>query len=945
MSEIVTGADDWRSEEAKEKSELRKAGMSLLKTWIPDHPEAAVERDACYPLLKKAFGIRPRITFLSQLSSGIEDLLAVEYHEQPVSMQELLVQREGTEAFLDPRNALRVVRRKFGMMTLINRITSTFEHRNILAITLESDIEQAELLKFCKLMGERISDSAAEEELKFRKALSRSGITHVDVIFHADDVARRIPVPHEVRLFYARLGRVLRKAGFEAVPAGREFVEAHVDRLRPRAIRQLILYAPELAEAVEQPPGLDVAEMVLRAADEKALLTIARNLFDEYQIERREADRARALDRTPGPSDLTPSAEGPTELEEGATEADFLAEAEQAAGGFGEESDLVRLARALDTIRRVRGREFFARISMVGGEIDFLEAAHAGEGFEQVERTLATLDPLEGLREARKVPEAFYRARALAAAVSTLAAAGRDDDAREGAAEALEAARACKTADVVQAYAAALQALLAVRDEERAGEAVREALDHAHEIREADARAAGLMRVVSTLMEAGPLPAAVKTALSRHILGDDVHFWGRPEIEPPLVEAIVSLLSGADQDTLLFLQKVSAHPDPGVRGSVVRTMPFDGEDLRRILLSHLKDRDPAVRVEVMERIGWSADRTLGLYLVNHLRQTGPAAMTPEEKRALALNLARLDPERYLAFFNAMLGGLHTADPGMTQKFKPFKDDPDLQLAALEVLYHLNSREARRMLYHATQQAKAGSAIKDVADRIWRAVKGRPYGDPQLPRSPHDPEWTEEDAFDLLQVLDQVAPVEEAPAEDESEPEEVAEAPAAGKKRSRFDRPRGGLLSRLRRRLFGGDDDEPLDAADDAVEEAAGAEGDGETPEDAGPAPADETPTEPEGPPPALLHFDAVLLDGPEIWSGKVPMTFSLYVEEGAAEPVWREVHESVAVDKGAFAVDLGARKRLPSPLPNVVWLGVDVDGGGELQPRTRLSRARSVVQG
>ncbi len=929
-TDILTGADDWRSEEAKEKAELRKAGVSLLKTWIPEHPEAAAERENVFPLMKSVFGARQSITFVNLLSTGVEDVWAIEYHEQPISLQELLVAREGTDAFLDPRNALKVVRRKYGMMAMINRAAATFEHRNLLAVRLLTTIDAAELLRFCKLMSERISDSAAEEEVKFRKALDRGHFPNVDCLFYADEIGRRVPVSWEVKLFYARLAREMRRRGADPVLSGREYVRTRGDAIKAKAMRQLLLYAPEMHEALEAPPELDVVSILLARFDETPLLTVTRSLFDEYQLVLRQVERERAL------GGAVHEEEPPPAPDAASADEDFLAQVEDADQDG--ESELARLARALDMVRKVRGKEFFSRISMVGGDIDFLQAAHLGASFD--EKTLASMDPLEGLREARKIPEAFYRARALAAATRTLAAAGRDDDARAAASEALAAARACKTADVGQAYASALDALLVAKDEDNTGAALKETLAQAHGIKAADERAAGLMRVVSTLMEAGPLPPSARQALSRHILGDDVYFWGRSEIESPLVEAIVSLLPGMDNDALLFLQKISAHPNATVRGSVVRTMPFDDtEDLRRILLAHLKDKDPDVRVQVMERIGWSADRKLGLYLVNHLRQTPVSHMTDGEKRALALNLARIDHERYFAFFNAMLGSVASDEAALVAKFKPFKDDQGLQLAALEVLYHLNHRNARKLIYGASQHARGG--VKDVAARLWGAVKGLPYGEPKLPRSPHDPDWTEADAFDLLQVLEQIAPVKEEVVEEP--PPEEEKAPARPQK-SRFDKPKGGgLLSRLRSKLFGGgaeasdEGDEHVDAVD--LEEAGPPAQGADVPEAAA------APAAPLGPPPAALRFEAVLLEGPEIWSGRVPMTFALYTEEGANAPVWTETLDGVDVDKGAFEVQLGLRQRLPAPLPNVVWLGVDVDGEGEARPRTRLSRARSVVQG
>ena len=102
-----------------------------------------------------------------------EDMQAHDYMSAPLSLQELLVQREGTDAFLDPRNALRVVRRKFGMMTLIARMASTFEQRNIIAVQLDGTMDEKEILAFARLMNVRVEGTAAEEELAFRKRLRR----------------------------------------------------------------------------------------------------------------------------------------------------------------------------------------------------------------------------------------------------------------------------------------------------------------------------------------------------------------------------------------------------------------------------------------------------------------------------------------------------------------------------------------------------------------------------------------------------------------------------------------------------------------------------------------------------------------------------------------------------------------------------------------------------
>ncbi len=908
-------AADLRSSEEKEKSLLRKTTASLFKVWIPDHPDAAAERAECFRNLRDAFGMFQspegrRVTLVSLLSSGVEDIMAHEFHEEPLSAQELLVQREGTEAFLDPKTALRVVRRKFGMMTLIGRMAGTFEQRNIVAVTLLSGIGEPELLEFGRMVSSRVEGTAAEEEQSLRRKFRRADLKNVDLLFHSDIIGRRVPVPWPVKHYYSMLARQL-KAGSSAA-ASAAFAEEHGGRLNAKALRQLALYAGELKADLES--SFDPADDLLRIAEERMLLTVTRNIFDEFQELRRERDHARALEGTPAPSDVADVAQAITD--------DFLDLAEE--GGTPEDDTFLRLAKGLEKLRAVRGRDFFNRISMVSGDMSFVDAAtHAG--FEGADQTVAALDPIKGLAEARHITEPFYRARALATVAALLKVTGHEDEAREAGIEALAAARLSQASDIDQAYTAALGALLTIGDDENAAVAVKEVLAQAHKHREQDERAASLMRVVSTLMEAGPLPPPVRSTLSGEMLGSDVHFWGKKAVNSALVEVTLSLLSPEDEDTYIFLQKVIAHPEIEVRRSVIRTMPFSSEALRNMLLSHLRDPDTAVRVEVIERIGWSGEKALGLYLVNHVRQGH--ATSDREKRAIALNLARVDPTRYVSFFSAMLGTL--GEKSLLGQYKPIKDDEGLQMAALEVLYHHQGREARRLLFHTTEVAKG--ALGDLCKRMWHAVKALPYSDPTLPKSPHDPEWTEQDEFDLLQVLDRVAPLE---ALAEAEPK--AEAP---KKEPAFKPKKPGLFGRLKARIFGdgGEGGEVRTGFEDREEDAVD--------EDGVPLPGVEGVPGVQGPAPAALRFEGVLLDGQEAFSGRVPMHFALYVEEEAADPVWRERHEMQISETGEFEVLLGLRQHLPTELPNIVWLGLDVDSGGEMQPRTRLSRARSVVQG
>jgi hypothetical protein len=953
-AKAMTGAADWRSDAEKDKSLLRTAALSLFKTWIPEHPEASAERDQAYGLFKQAMGGRASITFVSSLSSGVDDVVAHGFAEEPLSMQELLVQREGTDAFLDPRNALRVVRRKYGMMTLITRLTGALEHRNVVALSIEGAIERAELMELARLVSARVVDSSAEEEQTLRRALARANLKNVEFIFHADIIGRRLPVGWPVKHVFALVGRALRAPHGDPGLAARGALVRHLPRLDSKALRQVALYSRELSSELDAPMGLDLGSELLQKADEATLLQATRALFDAFQTERRNAQRQRALDQSDAPDVTLISAEA----------TDFVSEAELAeeAGAQTETDELVRTARALDRIRTLRGRDFFARISMLGGELDFEGAARSGQGFDRVERTLATLDPADALRSARRVLEPLFRARALAAAAATLARLDRRDEAQSAAAEALAAARECTEADAHGAFAAAIEASLSAQDETTAEAAVTEGAARAHGVREPAERAAALMRLTSTLIESGALPASTRAALSRSALGPDIHFWGRREVEAPLVEGLIALLPAEDDDTQLFLQKVVAHPSATVRAGVVRTMPLsETPALRNMLLAHLRDRDPDVRIEVVERLGASGDRALVLYLVNackHVQGDGPQSpptpATREEKRALLLNLTRLDGERQLPLVNAFLGALHTEGPGLTDRQKPLKDDVDLQLAALEVLVHLRSRGARRLIFNAAERARrVGSPIAETFAAVWGVLKAAPYGDAHLPRSPHDPAWTEADRFELDTWLEgqraEAAPAAAQPTGAVSE--RVDEpltpprpAPLRASPQAVPDAPeKPGLFERLKRKFLG---DSPAEPANSPRSDAPpGPEVETSLP----PAPAAETePPAPTSPPtpvyPATLLIEAHIEGGLESGASTLAFECALYATSSEQTPLWRDT--VLARCAGPRVVlELGRSIPLPAPLPASVWLDLSQKGHEAAAARIQLSRARSVVHG
>ena len=199
-----------------------------------------------------------------------------------------------------------------------------------------------------------------------------------------------------------------------------------------------------------------------------------------------------------------------------------------------------------------------------------------------------------------------------------------------------------------------MRALIETEQPELAALAVTEAINSAHNTRDLVERSGALVRIASTLIETGTLPIAVKRAATRTILGPDVYFWGKPAVKSTLVEAVIAILSSKEDDSLIFLQKVIVHSDPAVRCSVIRTMPLDGiTHLEKMLVGHLKDRDPTVRLEVIERLGSSSQVKFSVYLANAIRQG--EFSSDEEKRALAINLGRLDPTRQYHVYNAMLG--------------------------------------------------------------------------------------------------------------------------------------------------------------------------------------------------------------------------------------------------------------------------------------------------
>ena len=292
MSGQVTGAADWRSESEKRKSILRKACIALFKTWIPDHPEASMAREGLPEFPGFDDGLQRQHRH-GESVLWLRRHVCPRFSAQPLSMQELLVQREGTDAFLDPKNALRVVRRKFGMMTLISRMSSTFEQRNVIAVRLKSGISQEELVQFGRAFGTRVEGTAAEEEIELKKRLKTTPCPHVDVLYHSDLVGRRAPVPWPVKEVYSVLGRRYRRRRNIPPEELTAFAHESVKRLNAKALRQLSIYADELSADLDA-GGLDPYAELVKAADGVMLTT--RSIFDEFREIRAQQRRNRGTD-------------------------------------------------------------------------------------------------------------------------------------------------------------------------------------------------------------------------------------------------------------------------------------------------------------------------------------------------------------------------------------------------------------------------------------------------------------------------------------------------------------------------------------------------------------------------------------------------------------------------------------------------------------------------
>ena len=79
--------------------------------------------------------------------------------------------------------------------------------------------------------------------------------------------------------------------------------------------------------------------------------------------------------------------------------------------------------------------------------------------------------------------------------------------------------------------------------------------------------------------------------------------------------------------------------------------------------------------------------------------------------------------------------------------------------------------------------------------------------------------------------------------------------------------------------------------------------------------------------------------GGAVDDGKYSLTFKLYTTESGGSPVWTETQDDVEVIGGVYSALLGEANPLTAGFNEVYYLGIAVDGGAELIPRTRLTSA------
>lgn len=79
--------------------------------------------------------------------------------------------------------------------------------------------------------------------------------------------------------------------------------------------------------------------------------------------------------------------------------------------------------------------------------------------------------------------------------------------------------------------------------------------------------------------------------------------------------------------------------------------------------------------------------------------------------------------------------------------------------------------------------------------------------------------------------------------------------------------------------------------------------------------------------------------GGAVDDGEYSLTFNLYEQLTGGSPVWTETNDKIEVISGVYSAELGTITPLNIGFNKTYFLGVQVDGGSELIPRTKLTSA------
>ncbi|MFH1279536.1 MAG: hypothetical protein ABIK65_14295 [Candidatus Eisenbacteria bacterium] len=91
-------------------------------------------------------------------------------------------------------------------------------------------------------------------------------------------------------------------------------------------------------------------------------------------------------------------------------------------------------------------------------------------------------------------------------------------------------------------------------------------------------------------------------------------------------------------------------------------------------------------------------------------------------------------------------------------------------------------------------------------------------------------------------------------------------------------------------------------------------------------------------PPGAISFQALLDSTGTPLAGAHDLTFTIYDSSAAGAALWTETHPGVVVDEGVASVLLGSISSLAGvSFEDLRWLGISVDAGPELDPRTALA--------